>query len=86
MTLRQDLKLSLLLAKLIHRISVLDRDEKACQGITLSQHYTLDALYRKREMTMKELSQELSLAISTLTRIVDILVFVGNGTGIPFRL
>ena len=74
MSSRQDIKLSLLISKLIHRIIIMDRDEKACQGVTLSQHYTLDALLRRRELTMKELSHELNLAISTLTRIVDILV------------
>ena len=74
MSSRQDIKLSLLISKLIHRIIIMDREEKACQGVTLSQHYTLDALLRKRELTMKDLSHELNLAISTLTRIVDILV------------
>jgi DNA-binding MarR family transcriptional regulator len=71
---RQDIKLALLISKLIHRIIIMDREEKSCQGVTLSQHYTLDVLLRRHELTMKDLSQELNLAISTLTRIVDILV------------
>jgi len=74
MTQQRDTKLALLMSKLIHRIVTLDRNEKACHGVTLSQHYTMDALYRKQSMTMKQLSVELNLAISTLTRIVDILV------------
>jgi MarR family transcriptional regulator, organic hydroperoxide resistance regulator len=74
MTSRQDIKLSVLLAKLIQQIIILDRNEKACQGVTLSQHYTIEALLRNRAMTMKELSREMNLATSTLTRIIDILV------------
>jgi DNA-binding MarR family transcriptional regulator len=74
MTARQDIKLSLLLAKLIQQIIILDRNENACQGVTLSQHYTIEALFRNRTMTMKELSLEMNLATSTLTRIIDILV------------
>ncbi|MBN1780830.1 MarR family transcriptional regulator [bacterium] len=74
MTSRQDTKLSLLMARLIHRIIVLDRDEKSCQGVSLTQHYTIAALYRKKRLTMNELSREVHLAISTLTRIVDVLV------------
>ncbi|MBN2105397.1 MarR family transcriptional regulator [bacterium] len=74
MNMQIDKKLAWLMSKLIHRIVTLDRNEKACHGVTLSQHYTMEALYRKRAMTMKQLSCELNLAISTLTRIVDVLV------------
>ena len=74
MTTQQDIKLTLLMSRLIQRIVALDRNEKACHGVTLTQHYTIEALYRKREMSMKQLSIELNLAISTLTRIVDVLV------------
>lgn len=74
MTARQDLKLTVILSQFLHKVIILDRNEKACQGITLSQHYTLDALKRKKTLTMNELSHELSLAMSTLTRVVDILV------------
>lgn len=69
-----NIRLSILFGRLIHKIIVLDRNEKTCQGVTLSQHYAISILYRKKELTMNALSQELGLAMSTLTRIVDVLV------------
>lgn len=61
------------MGRFIRKILILDRHEKSCHGVTLSQHYAIDALYRKNVLTMNELSRELGLAISTLTRIVDVL-------------
>ncbi len=71
---RLNQKLSLVMSRFIRRITVLDRQEKMCWGVTLSQHYVIDALHRKKILTMNELSRELGLAVSTLTRIVDVLV------------
>jgi DNA-binding MarR family transcriptional regulator len=74
MTDKRNLRFSLLMGRFIRKIMILDRNEKNCHGVTLSQHYAIDALYRKKILTMNELSRELGLAVSTLTRIVDVLV------------
>ena len=74
MTKKSDLQLAIVMSRFIQRIIILDRNEKACHGVTLSQHYMIDALYRKNILTMNELSKELNLAMSTSTRIIDILV------------
>lgn len=74
MTKRTDIKLSIVFSKHMKKLLRVDRHEKSCFGVTLSQHYVIDALDRKKIMTMNELSQEAGQAISTLTRIVDILV------------
>jgi DNA-binding MarR family transcriptional regulator len=58
----------------IHKIIALDRAEKVCYGVTISQAYTIAAIDKRELITMKELSQELGLAISTLTRTLDVLV------------
>ena len=58
----------------IQKIIALDRAEKVCYGVTISQAYTIGAIHKRELITMKELSQELGLAISTLTRILDVLV------------
>ena len=71
---KANLKFSILMGRFIRKIILLDRNEKSCHGVTLSQHYAIDALYRKKVLTMNELSREMGLAISTLTRIVDVLV------------
>jgi len=52
----------------------IDRNEKACYGVTVPQCYTLLAFERKGKMTMNELSTELGLSSSTMTRNVDVLV------------
>ncbi len=74
MTEQTNIRLSILIGRLIHKIIILDRNEKSCQGVTLSQHYAIATLYRKKELTMNALSTDLGLAMSTLTRIVDVLV------------
>jgi DNA-binding MarR family transcriptional regulator len=71
---KSDLKLSILMNRFMQKIMMLDRQEKMCQGVTLSQHYVIDTLHRKKVLTMNELSQELGLAVRTLTRIIDVLV------------
>ncbi len=66
--------LSDVMAQVIQKMIIMDRAEKNCYGVTLSQSYTIDILYQHDQLTMKELSQKLGLAISTLTRIVNVLV------------
>lgn len=69
-----DRKLSVVMSRLMQRILILDRNEKMCYGVTLAQHHVIDTLYRKNKLPMNELSKEQGLAISTLTRIIDVLV------------
>ena len=73
---------SLLITRLMRKLSLLERDEKVCLGLTISQCYTIEALARNGELSMKELSGEMGLAMSTMTRILDVLVregFVSRG-------
>ena len=65
---------SSIMSQSVQKIVALDRAEKVCHGVTISQAYTIGAVQKNETITMKELSQELGLAISTLTRIVDVLV------------
>ena len=65
---------SILLSKLIKKIYSIDRNEKICFGVTVPQCHILEILNQKGSLSMKELSLEMELAISTLTRMVDILV------------
>ena len=71
---RTDIKLTLIINQHMKRMLQVDRHEKACFGVTLSQHYVIATLDRRKTLTMNALSQETGQAISTLTRIVDILV------------
>ena len=65
---------STLMNRFIQKILIMDRNEKLCYGVTLSQAYTIGAVYSHETLTMNELSQEMGLAVSTLTRIIDVLV------------
>ena len=66
-------KFYLVIDRLMHKLTVLDRSEKFCYGVTISQCYTIETLYKKKSLSMNELSRDLGVAISTLTRILDIL-------------
>ena len=83
MTKKLNIQLAILMGRFIRKIITLDRNEKACHGVTLSQHHLIDVLYRKDTLTMNELSRELNLAVSTTTRIADILVRDGIITRYP---
>ncbi len=74
---KTDAKLAVVISQHFRKLLQIDRKETACHGVTLSQHYVIDALVRKNELTMNELSKEVGLAMSTLTRIVDGLVRKG---------
>ena len=63
-----------LLTQLIRKFNLVERDEKVCYNVTLSQCYTIETLARKGKLAMKELTQEMGVAISTMTRILDVLV------------
>jgi DNA-binding MarR family transcriptional regulator len=71
---KTDRKLSIVMNRFMRQVMAMERQEKLCWGVTLSQHYVIDALYRKQILTMNELSEEIGLAVSTLTRVVDVLV------------
>ena len=62
------------MSRLVQKINALDRTEKGCYGVTISQIYTIDAIYKNEKITMNEWSKQLGIAISTLTRIIDVLV------------
>jgi DNA-binding MarR family transcriptional regulator len=63
-----------LISEFIKLYNLLDRDEKACYEVTVQQCCTLLAFEKRSKMTMNELSVELGLSSSTMTRNVDILV------------
>lgn len=52
----------------------MERSGKCCYGVTLSQCHTLDLLSKKGDLTMNELSRQMGLAKSTITRIVSNMV------------
>ena len=55
----------------------LERSGKCCHGVTLTQCHTLDVLSKKENLTMNELSRQMGLAKSTMTRIVNNMVREG---------
>jgi len=61
------------LSSFIRKIVNIDRNEKFCYGVTLSQCYAIETLVSMGSLSMNELSDEMGLAISTLTRNLDIL-------------
>jgi DNA-binding MarR family transcriptional regulator len=65
---------STLIARLIRNLSLLERDEKVCCGTTMSQCYTIETLAQKGTLSMNELSQHMGVTVSTMTRVVDVLV------------
>ena len=63
-----------LISEFIKLYNLLERDEKACYGVTVQQCCTLLAFEKRSKVKMNELSAELGLSSSTMTRNVDILV------------
>lgn len=59
---------------LIRRYQFRDRQEICCHGISVSQCYALSALAEKGQLTMGDLSAQMQLTVSTMTRVVDQLV------------
>jgi DNA-binding MarR family transcriptional regulator len=62
------------LASAYRRFNVLERTEKCCFGVTMSQCMTLEALLRDGRSTVGSLAETLGLDKSTVTRVVDVLV------------
>jgi DNA-binding MarR family transcriptional regulator len=63
-----------LLSAMIRSFIAFERSEIFCCGVTMTQCSTLLAIGKRGKMTMNELSDWMSLATSTMTRIVDNLV------------
>jgi len=63
-----------LLSKMIRSFVAFERNEIFCCGVTMSQCSTIMAIGKRGKMTMNALSEWMSLATSTMTRIVDNLV------------
>ncbi len=67
-------KFSSLMTRLIRKLNLLNRDQKICYGLTLPQCGAIETLLRKGMLPMNDLSRQMGVTISTMTRIVDILV------------
>ena len=65
---------SSLIGQLIRKLNVLNREQKICYGLTLSQCYTIEILGQQGNQTMKDLSNGMAVSISSMTRVVDVLV------------
>lgn len=65
---------SLLIETLIKKLNLLNRDQKICCGITMTQCYTIETLSQKGMLTMNKLSREMGVTQSTMTRIINVLV------------
>lgn len=65
---------SSLIGQLIRKLNVLNREQKVCYGLTLSQCYTIETLGQRGNRNMKELSHDMGVSISSMTRVVDVLV------------
>ena len=67
-----------LILALYRRLGAFQRDEICCEGVTVSQCYTLQVLANDGEMTAGELCELLGIEASTGTRAVDVLVRNGS--------
>ena len=65
---------SSMMTRLIRKLNLLNRDQKVCYGLTLPQCGAIETLHRKGMLPMNDLSRQMGVTISTMTRIVDILV------------
>ncbi len=63
-----------LVGQLFRRLNLLNRDQKVCYGITLAQCYTIETLAQKGLISMNDLSRLQGVTISTMTRVIDVLV------------
>jgi MarR family transcriptional regulator, organic hydroperoxide resistance regulator len=63
-----------LIGRLVRGLNLLDWSTKSCCGITTSQCYTIETLSRGGALAMRELSEQMGVSVSTMTRVVEILV------------
>ena len=59
---------------LYQRFNALQRGEKRCFGVSMSQCVTLELLHQDGAKSVRELAAGLGLDTSTVTRVVDVLV------------
>lgn len=71
---RQIVELNALLNTLIRKLHIFDREEKICCGVTVPQSYTIQAIKDHKNPTIGELSEIVGVKISTMTRILNVLV------------
>lgn len=62
---------------LIRAYQFRDRNEICCHGVSVSQCYTLEALQRNGSMTMGQIGEFLYLDVSTVTRVIELLLVDG---------
>ena len=62
------------LGRLYQRFNALQRGEKRCYGITMSQCVTLELLHQEGPKLVRDIAESLGLDTSTVTRVVDVLV------------
>lgn len=62
------------LGVLYQRFNALQRGEKRCFGVTMSQCVVLETLHRGGPQGVRDLARSLGLDQSTVTRVVDVLV------------
>ena len=61
----------------VHLFSIVDKKEKARHQATISQCYALRSIKDYKGITMKQLSDNMGLATSTMTRNIDKMVKIG---------
>jgi DNA-binding MarR family transcriptional regulator len=62
------------LAHVYQRFNALQRGEKRCFGVSMSQCVTLETLHQRGPCGVRELAQALGIEQSTVSRVVDVLV------------
>jgi DNA-binding MarR family transcriptional regulator len=67
-------RFSQLIARLMRRLNLLNKDQIVCYGVTLPQCYTIETLDRKGRLSMKEMAQSQGVTVSTMTRVIDVMV------------
>lgn len=67
-------RFSTLMSGLIRKLNLLNKDQKVCYGLTLPQCGIIETLDRNGMQPMNELSRRMGVTISTMTRLVNILV------------
>lgn len=64
-------------ARLVRRLRVLERREVSCCGVPFAQSMVLQVLHREKRQRMSRLADEVGVAQSTATRLVEPLVKEG---------
>jgi DNA-binding MarR family transcriptional regulator len=62
------------LTEAYQRFNALQRGEKRCFGVTMSQCMTLELLHQGDHLVGRDLAERLGLDTTTVTRVVDVLV------------